>query len=445
MSSQQTWPQLTHAGMFGVAADADTLHHIRPFSKAPGWLLRIARIAVLSTMLGLQYVYIGSSGYSVMHAVYLFAGLCIGASLLLDQGPRFSPTLIAFVACFTFFSVFSTIISPYSSVITQDASKHLLRVVAAVVCGMAIGNTNDSLRRFLMAILVLSIVSSVIAWAQAATGAFHFLAQSEYHAEAIKRSSRAYGFTTNPNTFAGFLLIPIASLTALMVSKRHQQIRTVAPFLWCFLVVSVLLSGSRSAIAASALAVLFSMGRRFIKPAFLVAGAMGVVFFYFAVEYILPEFFEGVFSRFAASETRSDIRWILLERGLEAYKKSPAFGVGLYGSRIDAFGLGMHNGFLEPFVEIGTLGGLVFQVMVIVGLVNLWKCARITDGTEHGWIWRGMAAGATAYLVSAYFHGSDWRSQWSFALLGIGFVGIRAAKYLQRKQRRFHAAGLLSR
>ena len=118
-----------------------------------------------------------------------------------------------------------------------------------------------------------------------------------------------------------------------------------------------------------------------------------------------------------------------LARGIgldAAYGSDGVYVVGCIQRDIVRFAA--HNGILEPYIELGIFGWIPVMLGLFGGLLGFWRCAKWSKGTETWWLWQGWAAGATAFLFSAMLHGSGWRGNTLWAILGIGFAGLAMFK-----------------
>jgi hypothetical protein len=400
-------------------------------STTPKWRLRMARLAMIGISVGLQKAYMGASGYSVQHVLYAIAGILVFTGFAFGRFRRLSWWLTFVVGWWFLAILVSTLVSPFRSDISIPVGKVYLYLAVTILCGMAIADSQDSVRKFTSLMIITGMVSCALAAIQITTGSMYFLASTEfgieYGREAAAAGGRAYGFFGNPNGLAHWLLVPIAVMIARIAYPPQQGTGKLPWILLPILLIGMMLSVSRSGIAATALAFLMVIGMRVFKLRILATVVISGMVIGVSSLLIAPEVLVGIVERIMEFTTDA-ARLNYVNIALENIAKSPVFGIGLYGFWALSGGWSAHNGILEPFVELGIFGWIPVMLGIGGGVVCLWRCARLSRGTNTEWLWRGWAAGATGLVMSQMIHGSGWRGITTWMVIGVGSAGLRTIK-----------------
>jgi len=405
-------------------------------SSVPKWRLRIARIAMIGSSIGLQKAYMGISGYSVQHLLYAIAGIMIFSGFMFGKFPRLNVRHNLIVGWWLFAMFVSTWFSPFRATTLLFVGKGYLYLIVTIICGMAIAGSQDSLRKFTNLMILTAVGSCIVAAIQITTGTMYFLASDEFGAEygreAAAEVGRAYGFFANPNGLANWLFIPIGVMIARVAYPPPQGKGKLTLIVLSILLGGMILSISRSGIAVTVLICLMVLGVRGLKVRTLVL--IFIVMILIAVGSLLlaPE----AIGKIALRLTEFSIdegRVALIKIGLDNIGNHPFIGVGPFGFWSLSGGKSAHNGFLEPFVELGIFGWIPVMLGIAGGLWCFWKCAKLSRGTNTEWLWRGWAAGATGMVMSQMVHGSGWRDIFMWAVLSIGSVG-----FIMVREQRFY-------
>ena len=396
-------------------------------SPAPKWRLRMAGIALLGTSIGMQKAYMGVSGYSVQHVLYAIAGIMVFSGFIFGRFPRLNARHNFIVGWWFFAMLVSTWFSPFREAILPFVSKGYLYLTVSIICGMAIASSQDSLRKFTYLMILTAVGSCIVAAIQTTTGAMYFLASDEfgveYGREVAAGIGRAYGFFANPNNLANWLFIPIGVSIARLTYPPPQGSGKLTLIVLPVLLGGMILSISRSGIAATVLIFLMVLGVRGLKVRTL--GLIFITMILVAAGSLLlaPEATEIIALRlaeFSLDEGRAGLIRIALDNIGNRF----FVGTGPFGFWSLSDGKSAHNGLLEPLVELGIIGWFPIMLGIAGGLVCFWKCARLRRGTNTEWLWRGWAAGATGMVMSQMIHGSGWRDVFLWAVLSIGSVGF---------------------
>jgi hypothetical protein len=412
------------------------------FSAVPKWRLRMARLAMIGTSVGMQQAYIqqayiGASGYSVQHVLYAMAGVMVLSGFISGRFRRLSKWL-TFVVSWWYLALFvSTWFSPFRAGIAEFVAKDYLYLTVTILCGMAIASSQDSVRKFTNLMIVTAVVSSVLAAIQMTTGSMYFLASAEfgveYGREVAVETGRAYGFFSNPNVMAHWLLIPIGVMIGRIVYPPPQGTGKLPWILLAVLLGGMMLSVSRSGIAATVLVFLMVIGARVFNLRTLGTVVISAIVITAGAVLLAPEVFAGIIERMAEFAT-DPARTSLIKIGLENIGKRPVIGSGQHSFLVLANQRAAHNGILEPLVELGIFGWVPVMLGIGGGIVCFWRCARLSRGTNTEWLWRGWAAGATGLVMSEFIHGSGWRNfnLWMVIAVGcVGLVSIREQTYYE--------------
>jgi O-antigen ligase len=190
---------------------------------------------------------------------------------------------------------------------------------------------------------------------------------------------------TNPDGF-GFILalgIPLAWYLAstLDENKLSRLLKFVNYFYIPAALFGLALSGTRTALAASILGVLYglvSLSRLRITT------RIAIVFLLISVSLILLPNVQSLksFQRFntiSAEITQGDLnsRTEIWQEGLDSFNEHPILGVGsnMYRS-INSFGKVAHNSFISVLVELGLVGLVLFGIILAITFVQAWELPK---------------------------------------------------------------------
>jgi O-antigen ligase len=180
---------------------------------------------------------------------------------------------------------------------------------------------------------------------------------------------RLRGYIQDPNFFALFMTIPLFISFYYLLYKRKRLL---------FLLVTVLmiLTFSRATYLSLVLPIVsyfiyvsYKSRTKILKPIAIII-SMSILGFVFSQTSIGSDFVDNIYRqillRFSESaSTNARIR--LINEGFSLIRKYPIFGVGLLNTRFYTYELignnYIHNTYLEVFVELGFLGGILYISM----------------------------------------------------------------------------------
>lgn len=235
---------------------------------------------------------------------------------------------------------------------------------------------------------------------------------------------RASGTFEDPNAFSVYLLLSLGVVVA------AHRLRTGRPWSWqvVVVVVAVLLSGSRAALAAMALAavvtVLLTLGTR-AGVAFRRLAAVTALLGLLAV-LVLPDRWVGdVLARATSVFTPDDgaapdARFELWSVAVQQWASSPVLGVGagqyipvaqqMVGPQMNTV---THNTYLGFLAQTGTVGLLVFLLVPALVVVRTLRAARAGDGNAPYLLFSVLCLLVQAFTLSL----ENARPMW--AVLGL--------------------------
>lgn len=238
-----------------------------------------------------------------------------------------------------------------------------------------------------------------------------------------KDGGRYVGLTTHPN-FYGMCGALAFGLCLHLISVGGRRSRSWAIALLALSGVSVLLSGSRAALLATALVMLvYPLLERSARAGYLLALSAGLVLALGAAA-LLPAFGSGsAVGRLTGGGTAqgSDAqRTANLLSGLHQLLAHPVVGVGF--SQQTAY---THNGYLEIAQATGLLGLLGYLIMLSAFVGPLFR----GRGRNR------LAYAGLAYLFISTFNNTVWdRFAWTAILLGALADATRTAPAIRRRE-----------
>lgn len=194
----------------------------------------------------------------------------------------------------------------------------------------------------------------------------------EYLAGSYARITLTEG--NDPNNLAALLLFPFwLSLYNLLYPKNKLRL-VLSVILSGFLLYGVLITGSRGAIVALAIPLvffgIFYKNIRFIKKIFFLAGIVMLTYFVLQVlpENIVARVFdlESYGRETAESGTRTDI-WLTAIKNIVVDMPVWGYGTGvapLVMSQFFSYEVGIHNTFLNMIIETGVISLPVFVIFL---------------------------------------------------------------------------------
>lgn len=274
-----------------------------------------------------------------------------------------------------FFGVFSTVISPYGE-IGHDVIKYL----AFVLLLITLSNNHYEKKDFYIASVIYSIVSIVLAILIILSFIYGYPHVDSVFEGDIRFSIGITGIYKNPNYIGAFInLCTFVLLYILFFSKVKLWYKVIILAFISLMVFAIILTGTRAAIITlvSSVFLLFlynSRKKRFFIIKYLPFIVLVVLGFYYAED--LSEFFDAFGS--GRGGFTSDVRSESWDFALKKLKGSLLFGYGINswnGIKTDSLLPGLHNNFLEFFLNQGIIG----LILLLITMFSGWKKVKKED------------------------------------------------------------------
>lgn len=181
------------------------------------------------------------------------------------------------------------------------------------------------------------------------------------------------GTATDPNEFASVFIVPLSLLLLNILNKKGPwtlQIVIMVAALYC-----VLMSGSRGALIATAIAMLIILvhsGKVNIKTLLIIVVAGSFVLF-ISFQYILPLIPDDVLTRMSleallkdGGSGRGDLWTDAIRKIWNGSIFRMLFGYGQYGLTVGTKGVSqtMHNQFIQQLSNYGIIGLLLYMILI---------------------------------------------------------------------------------
>lgn len=181
------------------------------------------------------------------------------------------------------------------------------------------------------------------------------------------------GTATDPNEFASVFIVPLSLLLLNILNKKGPwtlQIVIMVAALYC-----VLMSGSRGALIATAIAMLITLihsGKVNIKTLLIIVVAGSFVLF-ISFQYILPLIPDDVLTRMSleallkdGGSGRGDLWTDAIRKIWDGSIFRMLFGYGQYGLTVGTKGVSqtMHNQFIQQLSNYGIIGLLLYMILI---------------------------------------------------------------------------------
>lgn len=207
---------------------------------------------------------------------------------------------------------------------------------------------------------------------------------------------RGFGFLSDPNDFAQFLLVGLALLGVFYKKGSLRNTLLLPPAL--ALVYAIYLTFSRGAIFGLVAILGVILYRR--ENRLLTAVAVSLLF-----ALLLGMHFGGG-RDISMSEGSAAGRIMAWGAGISMLKGHPLFGVG-FNEFTEYNELTAHNSFVLCFSELGLFGYFFFIALVVVTVAGLQQLASLQetkpDDPEFGATLRALRAAFYAFLATAWF------------------------------------------
>ena len=234
---------------------------------------------------------------------------------------------------------------------------------------------------------------------------------------------RGFGFLSDPNDLAQFLLVGLALLGVFYKRGSPRNVLLLPPA--SVLIYAIYLTSSRGAIfgLATILAVVsYRKGNRLLT--------LVVVGLLFAT--LLALHFGGG-REMSMSEGSAAGRIMAWGAGISMLKGNPIFGVG-FREFTEFNDLTAHNSFVLCFAELGLFGYFFFLALVVVSVVGLQQLSRLQtskpDDPEFGATLKALRAAFYAFLVTGWFLSRTY-SITLYVLFGLvaAMIAMRQAQF----------------
>jgi O-antigen ligase len=183
----------------------------------------------------------------------------------------------------------------------------------------------------------------------------------------VIRRIRAYGFLSDPNDLAQFLLVALASLGIFW--RKGLGVANVLPLTIPagILIYAIYLTHSRGAMIGICVIAVVLISSRFGRMQSAVAA--GALFL------VMVGFKFGAGREISLSEGSAAGRLMAWGSGISMLKQNPLFGVG-YGRFTEFNDLTAHNSFVLCFAELGAFGYFFWLALILTTVIGLERLAR---------------------------------------------------------------------
>jgi hypothetical protein len=384
----------------------------------------LAAVALAGTILNLV---IGDRPRPPVVQLLLVIGLLIWAPLTLVLALRwFGGALIAWDRLSINAFVFLLIVLNVSTLRRVAALRVALIVLVLALLGMCLYSYSTGWRsdRFVLLDVVANpsdprlILMEGYPENPEGTTAMEDPDREQRRARYIKRL-RALGFLNDPNDLAQMLII---TLPFVLVGYRRRRFvgnmtTVLAPA--AFLVLGIILTGSRGGLVALAALVWAATAGRFRGRISLALNLIGLAAL--ATLAVLS-------TRLGQLDASAAGRVEAWSAGLQMLKASPVWGVG-FGMFADQHGRVAHNSFVHTFAELGVVGYFLWLGTLVVTFQGLARLRRAGDDPEGGVELSSLASATrlalVGFLVASIFLSRGY-SPTLFIVLGISTALIGA-------------------
>jgi len=279
-------------------------------------------------------------------------------------------------------------------------------------------NTRRRLRIYLAVFLVLVCYSGFAAFTD-------YLAGKSVYSQGIDRAHGLTGTLGGANALGAEMTVTIPILLALTFCREARWFRLGSVIAVVLLTMTMVVSGSRSALVGLCGALLFMWwhsGNR------LLAGLVGAMIIAVGAQFIPEQYVERYGTMFQDElDGSSRGRVVLWQKGVRMIADRPLTGVG-----IKCFGTAnalaysppgrpsymvSHNLFFQVPAEIGIPGAIVFFLFLRAVFQTSRATKRKLVDARSSWgielaLVRGLAAGFVALLITGFFGGNFYRYTW---------------------------------
>lgn len=336
-------------------------------------------------------------------------------------GKRIRPRLIlsdVFIALYMLFTVFSFIAglgyAPLTTATLRRFTEMQLSIAFAIVLIDVIREPR-TLRRIILALIAIGAVQALIGiglWAISdvtaerllnALGRFGYPQGGviRYVEENPALAERAIGTWVDPNAYGGFLVI-VGVLAGTQILTPHPVFGRRWLALVCFvpIALAILLTQSRAALVALAVAALFiaALRYRWVFPLLFVGGVLFVI-----LPFTQP-YVDRLIQGFTNQDLATQMRFGEYKDALILIGRYPLIGVGFTGAPDRDIYLGVSNMYLLIAGHSGLIGLGLFGLTVFESLrFGFYRWRVLLNRPDLLDIWLGSAAALAAALVIGIF------------------------------------------
>lgn len=206
----------------------------------------------------------------------------------------------------------------------------------------------------------------------------------------VMKRIRAYGFLSDPNDFAQFLLVALAALRFFWVKGRGITNIVVLIIPTSVLVYATYLTHSRGAIIGICVIAVVLISTRFGRIQSVVVAALLFL--------VMVAFKFGAGREIGVSEGSAAGRLMAWGTGIQMLRDNPLFGVG-YGRFTEFHDLTAHNSFVLCFAELGIFGYFFWLALIITTVIGVERLARMGAATGED---EAFARALTATRAALY-------------------------------------------
>ena len=274
----------------------------------------------------------------------------------------------------------------------------------------------------------------------------YIVLQQGFFGDSLYQSRRGYGLGLGSNGTARYLILALLFTYYLyMTNARKKPIQSLI-YMACALALTlgVIYTVSRTGF----ILILLAVGLILISPSaksngkklgFFLLGFVGISFFIPANALRLSE---TILPSITGGTDTAGLRYALWTAGMKMFSDSPVIGVGIgqFQYRLPYYGGGIvparfleltpHSMYVQLLAETGIVGLLLFVVVVIVALKNLYlrMLSKDYDQAMTAWMWFSLV---TIILAGAITK-TDFTEKLLWVGLGIGFADIARVKDIDR-------------
>jgi len=239
---------------------------------------------------------------------------------------------------------------------------------------------------------------------------------------------RATGAAVDPNALGAFLIMTIALTVPQFFSKRRLLPRWIIVPALGLMGLALLLTISRGAFAATAVAVLALGVLRYPRLVLILAVVLAIILVIPWTQSYVAHFIEGL----QGQDLATQMRFGEYKDALILIQRYPLLGVGFSSSPdIDTY-IGVSNLYLLIGEEMGLLGLAAFVAVIITlyaAAGRVYRRVRAAEGLEP--IWWGLHAAMVGTLVGGvfdhYFFNLDFHALVAFFWLTLGLAATTTA------------------